>query len=181
MTKTREIDVEQFVFGNAKSIRALTPNGPDEEISPLSYLRFLQLYVHKMGGVVDQVDLEAEIEKHFGAIWGPEDVRPIQVFGEYSRPKWKNSLDWAKVMARKQTPQILSRTQKRKTGKLSVLVLIGSDTDPEWLEFVQKKVKRHFKKKCRSCKRWVGLSAKACPNCQHVFPAASARKHKLPK
>jgi hypothetical protein len=133
MTKTRDIDVETFVFGNTKSIKALTPNGPGEEISPVSYLRFLQRYVRKMGGVVDQADLEAEIERHFGEIWGPEDIRPLRIAGKHARPKWKNSLDWAKVMARSEEPPILSRTQRRKTGRFTVLVLIDKNTDPEWL------------------------------------------------
>lgn len=137
MNKLRELDVKQFVFGSAKSVNALTPNGLDEVISPLSYLLFLQLYVRKMGGVVNQADLEAEIKKHFGPVWGPQDLRPIRVAGKYARPKWMNSLDWAKLMARKLAPQILSR----KTGKLTVLVLIGPDTDPEWLEFVQTEAK----------------------------------------
>lgn len=136
MSKTRDIDVETFAFGNKRSIKALTPNGPGEEISPRSYLRFIQLYVRKMGGVVDQADLEAEIVKHFGGIWGPDDLRPLRIAGKTARLKWKNSLDWAKVMARKANPPILGRTQKRKSGNFSVLVLVDENTDPEWLTWV---------------------------------------------
>ena len=135
--KTRDINVETFAFGNTKSIKALTPNGPGEEISPRSYLRFIQLYVRKKGGVVDQADLEIEIERHFGGIWGPDDLRPIRSVGGHTRPKWKNSLDWAKVMARHEDPPILARTQWLKTGKFTALVLIDKTTDPEWLEWVQ--------------------------------------------
>jgi len=178
---TRDIDVETFAFGNTNSIKALTPNGPGEEISARSYLRFIQLFIRKMGGVVDQADLEAEIEKHFGGIWGPDDKRPLRIGGKHPRPKWKNTLDWAKVMARQEDPPIMSRTQRQKYGRLSVLVLIDDATDPEWLAWVQHKTKQNFRKKCDGCNRWVRLSAAKCPFCGEAFPAPAARKHKLPR
>lgn len=178
---TRDIDVETFAFGNTNSIKALTPNGPGEEISPRSYLRFLQLYVRKMGGVVDQADLEAEIVKHFGDIWGPDDLRLIRSVGGHRRPKWKNMLDWAKVMARTEDPPILARTQRRKSGTLRFLVLIDAATDPEWLEWVQRKTKHNFRKKCDGCNRWGRLSAEVCEFCGENFPVPSTRKHKLPR
>jgi hypothetical protein len=181
MSTSRDIDIETFAFGNTRSIRALTPNGPGEEISPMSYLRFIQHYVRKMGGVVEQADLEAEIEKHFGGIWGPDDLRPLRIGGRYPRPKWKNSLDWAKVMARKEDPPILARTTRRKGRRFTVLVLITNDTDPEWVEWVQHKTKNKFRKKCDRCYRWVSLSAEACGFCGNEFPAPSERKHKLPR
>lgn len=180
-TVTRDVDVETFAFGNSRSIKAMTPNGPSEEISPQSYLRFIQLFVRKMGGVVDQSDLEEEIVKHFGGIWGPDDLRPIIGVGGRSRPKWKNSLDWAKVMARKEDPPIFARTQRRKSGTLRFLVLIDASTDPEWLEWVcHGKAKQNFKKRCNRCNRWLSSSTQACPVCGEVF-TTSARKHKLPR
>lgn len=181
MSKTRDIEVETFAFGNSNSIQALTPNGPDEEISARSYLRFIQLLVRTKGGVVDQADLEAEIEKHFSDIWGPDDLRPLRSVGGRTRPKWKNTLDWAKVMARQEDPPILSRTQRRKTGNFSVLVLIDDATDPEWVAWVQRKTKQNFRKKCAGCNRWVRLSAESCEFCGKGFPVPSSRKHKLPR
>jgi hypothetical protein len=111
---------------------------------------------------------------------GPDDLRPIRTAGRHPRPKWKNSLDWAKVMARKEDPPILARTRRWKGGKLAVLVLVDHSTDPEWLAWVQRTPKNKFRKKCRRCRRWVRLSAKACPMCFREFPTASARRHKLP-
>jgi hypothetical protein len=177
----RDIDVETFAFGNTRSIRALTPNGPGEEISPQSYLRFLQVYVQRRGGVVDQDDLEAEIEKHFGGIWGPDDLRPLRIGGRHPRPKWKNSLDWAKVMARKLDPPILSRSARRQGKKFTLIVLISPTADPEMVAWVQRTPKKKFRKKCPGCRRWVRLSALVCPFCGSVFPHTSARKHKLPR
>jgi len=178
---TRDIDVETFAFGNTNSIKALTPNGPGEEISARSYLRFIQLFIRKKGGVVDQADLEAEIEKHFGGIWGPDDLRPIRSVGGHTRPKWKNTLDWAKVMARTEDPPILARTRRQKSGKFTVLVLIDDTTDPEWLAWVQHRTKQNFRKKCDGCNRWVRLSADSCEFCGEEFPVPSTRKHKLPR
>jgi hypothetical protein len=174
---TRDIDIEKFVFGDEESISHLTPNGPDEEISPRSYLRFMQRYLTVMGGFLDQSDLDWEIERHFEKIWGPADRRLI-----HGRPKWKNSLDWAKVMGRKLTPPILSRTKKLSKGKFTAIVLITPETDPEWLEFVTEiKPRKGFKKKCKQCQNKVSLSTKRCRLCGYEFPAVAARKHKLPE
>lgn len=186
MRKIKNRDVENFIVGSLRSIDKLTPNQPGEVVSPRSYLRFLYAYVAEKGGVVDQADLEQDITWHFAGIWGPDDLKPHR---RTARPRWLNYLDWAKVMARKgeatdergqPLPPIYNRRTQRNGMKFTLLALDAPGTDQDILAWVKAKtVKRSFKKKCRKCRRWVGLSSKVCL-CGYAFPSQAKRTHKLP-
>lgn len=159
-------------------VEASDINQLGEEFSARSYLNFMLEFIRSKGGVVDQADLFAEIRERFGPYWGPNDLRLLK-----KRPKWMNTVDWAKVGGRKLKEPILSRTVRRQGKKLTILVLETPETDPEWLEWVKDRIpKKHFRKRCPQCKRRkIRLAAAICPRCKYVFPPKARRKHELPR
>ena len=90
---------ETFILNDARSVKRLSQNVRGEENSARSYFWFLHALLPSVGGVIEQADLEAAVLKHYGPGFGPDDRRTVGK-GRFRQPKWKNSLAWAKVMAR---------------------------------------------------------------------------------
>ena len=91
---------ETFILNNVRSVKLLSKNVRGEENSARSYFWFLHELLASVGGVIEQADLEAAVLKHYGPGFGPDDLRMMGK-GLFHQPKWKNSLAWAKVMARR--------------------------------------------------------------------------------
>src|SRR5437588_2495945 len=91
---------ETFILNNARSVKRLSKNVRGEENSARSYFWFLHELLPSVGGVIEHTDLEAAVLKHYGPGFGPDDLRLVGK-GHFRQPKWKNSLAWAKVMARR--------------------------------------------------------------------------------
>jgi hypothetical protein len=141
---------EFFKLHDRRSIKKLHVNVRGEENSPRSYLQFI-LALLKMNPVITQAQLETELLEHFKPSFGPEDVRIMKVGKRGKQPKWKNSLAWAKVVARKQ-----KTIAWRKRGKVSYIVSLLPAQDKEHRRFKTwakgRKVKK-MKKKIRIKRR----------------------------
>jgi len=189
MTKTGFVKrgVESFTLGDSASIESLRPNQKGEVISPRSSLLILHAFLAEKGGMAYRADLEAELTWHFSGVWGPDDLRPHKATG---RPRWLNSLDWAKAEAGKGRttntgwkllPRILNR-HGRKNGKpFTILALDVPGVDPATMDWLKAKPlsKAGFKKNCGNCRRKNPLAAKSCGRCGKAFPVPANRTHKL--
>jgi len=149
-------------------------NGKGEEVSARTLKEYLERFVLDAGGVVSQAELERAIARDFHGIFGPEDRRP---HGKSNRPKWLNTLDWAKVMARRLRPPILNRSRREDGKRVVYLVRCAKPTPTKWVRWVKAKaVKRNYRKRCEECGRYSPLAAKTCQNCPARFPEPSRRR-----
>jgi hypothetical protein len=181
---------ETFILNNARSVRRLSKNVRGEENSARSYFWFLHALLPSVGGVIEQADLEAAVLKHYGPGFGPDDLRMVGK-GGFRQPKWKNSLAWAKVMARRRwedeggnlTRQIVQRSRQEAGVKKTYLVLIDPTvTDQHWMDWaVGRKADPmgQVLRRCPKCGHRQPLRWAECENCKRPFPTAE-RKHKVP-
>ena len=94
--------IETFLVNDGRSIRRLSKDRPNEENSAPAFCKTLVELLKRNGGVMTQQEIEAAFLKNYGKTFGPDDLRPIPVAKTgKTRPKWKNTLDWAKVLGRK--------------------------------------------------------------------------------
>ncbi len=120
---------ETFKLHDAKSVKRLTRNDSGYENSPQSYHRFMMTLLASNGGVLTQDQLESELLEHFRPSMGPDDLRMMNVGKRGAQqPKWRNSLAWAKVTARKQN-LILQRTNTFEGEKTTWVVMRAFDPE----------------------------------------------------
>jgi hypothetical protein len=181
---------ETFILNNTRSVKRLSKNVRGEENSARSFFWFLHALLASVGGVIEQADLEAAVWNHYDPGFGPDDMRMVGR-GSCRQPKWKNSLAWAKVMARRRcqdasgnlTCQIVQRSRQEAGVKKTYIVLIDSTiTDPEWIEWVLGRKAARLaqpQRRCPKCGNCQPLRFWYCCRCQRPFPKAE-RKHKVP-
>jgi hypothetical protein len=181
---------ETFILNNTRSVRRLSKNVRGEENSARSYLCFLLALPRLVGGVIEQADLEAAVLKHYGPGFGPDDLRMVGK-GRFRQPKWKNSLAWAKVMARPREAdeggdlarRIVQRSRRERGVKKTYLVLLDpAVTDQEWIDWALGRKTgpmREPQRRCPKCGHRQPLRFSSCCRCQRPFPKAE-RKHKVP-
>ncbi len=174
---------ETFLMDDGRSIRHLSQDRAQEENSAPAYCAFLVKQLRKHGGVMTQQQIETAIEKNYGSTFGPDDLRPVRIGrNRVTRPKWKNTLDLAKVLGRKEG-LLVTRSKQIDKKKVTYVVLLDPNVTPqEWIEWANDKNKsrNHFKKRCPQCNSYVPLNGKKCV-CGHAFPPKSDRIHRLPK
>jgi hypothetical protein len=141
---------EFFKLHDRRSIKKLHVNLRGEENSPRSYLQFM-LALLNLNPVITQAELETELLEHFSSSFGPEDVRKMKVGKRGKQPKWKNSLAWAKVVARKQ-----KTIAWRKRGKVTYIVSLSPAQNKEHRRFrvwAKRRTVKKMKKKIRIKRR----------------------------
>ncbi len=117
------MNIETFKLHDQTTIDKLHINLKGEENSAQSYLRFMLALLH-IKPVLTQKELEAEVLEHFGPSFGPSDRRKMRVGAGRRQPKWKNTLAWAKVHARKQ-----HLIAQRRNGEELYLVLLAQSKE----------------------------------------------------
>ena len=173
---------ETFRMDDGRSYRKLSKNGTDEENSARSYRIFMIEQLKKNDGVMEQSQLEAAVLRNYGHTFGPADRRTVRCFGT-TRPKWKNTLDWAKAAACRMG-QVATRSKTEDKVKKTYIVLLEPEdfTPNEWVEWATAKRKRsRFNKNCVQCgTKQIPLAAKKCPTCGRMFPLKKARIDRIP-
>lgn len=142
------------------------------EIASAEYLAFIteQLSKTEEGVMLSSEILEA-IEQHYAHQFTEADHRPMNLPNGTTRPKWMNTVDWAKATGTKQG-KLATITHKKRRW----IVLIEA-ADDRWLELASKqKKKSHFKKKCPCCDKYRPLSEVNCDVCGNPFPASNGKR-----
>src|ERR1043166_5192218 len=101
----------------AKKIRR---NRKGEEIGTVQLRIFLLWHLEQCGGWTTGDKLEAAVWATFGKMFGPDDLKLMRVGRHSKRPKWKNSLDWAKAQATKMK-RIHLRSEWREGRKITYI------------------------------------------------------------
>jgi len=173
---------ETFRMDDGRSYKKLSKNGINEENSARSYRIFMIEQLKKHGGVMEQSQLEAAVLRNYGHTFGPADRRKVQCFGT-TRPKWKNTIDWAKAAACRMG-QVATRSRTEDKVKKTYIVLLEPEgfAPDEWVTWaLQKRKKIQFTKKCPKCNtNRLPLAEKVCPTCGYRFPPPSERRDRIP-
>lgn len=173
---------ETFRMDDGRSYRKLSKNGANEENSARSYRIFMIEQLKKHGGVMEQKDLEEAVLRNYGHTFGPADKRQIHSFGK-PRPKWKNTIDWAKAAACR-LGQVATRSKTENKVKKTYIVLLdpAGIAPDEWVTWaLQKPRKNRFTKNCPECgTKRLPLAEKVCPSCGYRFPPPSDRRERIP-
>lgn len=127
---------ETFVFENVQSIENLSQNLRGQETSGRSYVQLLMLTLLNNGGVVTNKQLEQAVLRNFGSSFGPDDKRMIRVGRKgYRMTKWRNTLAWAKVMAKKKNLIAWRQMQRNGVKKKYIVMLAYNDQHRQFIDW----------------------------------------------
>lgn len=169
--------METFRMDDRRSTRHLSQNKKGEENSARSYRAFMLAQLRKHNGVMISEELEEAVFRNYGDTFGPDDLRLVK-----KRPKWKNTLDWAKAVGARKG-EVATRSCQENKKKVTYIVLLDDEiTDTDWIRWAKgKTTKKSFKKRCKKCLKYSSLSVKVCRFCGTEFPPRNRRVDRLPK
>lgn len=166
---------ETFILNDRRSIKHLSRNEEGTETDAPSYLAFMLKLLELNEGWITQPDLEQAMIRNYGASWGPDDLRPVRVGNVTERPKWKNALDWAKVLGFKK-----EQIATRKLKGVSIIVSLEHADQALVAWALAKRYRNRFRKLCPDCRRKLLISDTLCI-CGFEFPPPNRRARKVPR
>lgn len=141
-----------------------------EEVSSISFRRVV-LALALEHGVITNEQVEAVIAQRFGHLFSPDDLRLLN-----GRPKWKNTLDWAKAtLAGQGLVATLPTKVGKKKQKLIVLIRHPNVPNDVLRLALSKKPTKNFRKQCRECGSYSPMANEYCRRCEAKFPVPSRR------
>lgn len=158
---------ECFVIDNARSIAAMSKNGPGVENAGESY-RLLILELLKPKGWVLKSEVREAILRNYGSSFGPDDLRLKRVGRHGFQPKWQNTFDWAVVQGRRRGEFVANRQIIVSTALVKMLAGIQSLRTSSMVKY------------CDECGTASPLSAPFCTSCLTEYPTPTDKRLRIP-